>query len=288
MAKTRPPSGSRQAKPHKKRNRQTHQTTHPHQTKTPPSHDPPPGPPPVPRVRAPTLAAAPATPAPAWLGPRAPWHTDRTARRVDQPRHATPPPDETACTARLHEYLDRDDGAAHIPPRVYHTVLDTVRTPARTTFARYGWVHTFAEYDAYAAANPGKYAYELWFGHRGLARASLDARQALIRGAAAAYSDRGTLGSYAAEADAVAMPDDEAMTADGAHGAAATVADYADDGYDDDELPFPMDPDEGNEEVAVVEEGATDGAGLAMGDVAALAPPCPPQLLLDCADDDTF
>ena len=78
------------------------------------------------------------------------------------------------------------------------------------------------------------------------------------------------------------------MTADGAHGAAATVADYSDDGYDDDELPFPMDPDEGSEEVAVVEEGATDGVGLAMGDIAALAPPCPPQLLLDCADDDTF
>ena len=288
MAKARPPSRARQPNPHKKRNKKTHPKHHSHQTKAPPSHDPPPGPPSVARVRAPTLAAAPATPAPAWLGPRAPWHTDRTTRRVDQPRHATPPPDETAWAARLHEYLDRDDGAAHIPPRVYHTVLDTVRTPARTTFARYGWVHTFAEYDAYAAANPGKYAYELWFGHRGLARASLDARQALIRGAAAAYSDRGTLGAYAAEADAVAMPDDEAMTVYGAHGAAATVADYADDGYDEDELPFPMDPDEGSEEVAVVEEGATDDAGLEMDDVAALAPPCSPQLLLDCADDDTF
>ena len=168
---------------------------------------------------------------------------------------------------------------------MYNTVLDTVRTPARTTFARYGWVHTFAEYDAYAAANPGKYAYELWFGHRGLARASLDARQALIRGEAA-YGDRGTLGPDAADADAVAMPVDEAV--DGASGTAATVDDYAYDGYDDDELPFPMDPDEANGEGERVEEGATDDAGLAMDDVAALAPPCSPQLLLDCADDDTF
>ena len=150
----------------------------------------------------------------------------------------------------------------------------------RTAFARYGWVHTFAEYDAYAAATPGKYSYELWFGHRGLARASLDARQALIRGAAAAYDDRGTL-----ETDAVALSDEEAV--DGSH-SAASVADYTDDGYDDEELPFPMDIDEANGEGEGVEEGATDGAGLAADEVAALAPPCPPQLLLDCAEDDTF
>ena len=280
MAKTRAPSGSRQAKPHKKRNRQTHQTNPPHQTKTPTVHEPSPVSSLVACVRVPTLTPAPATPAPAWLGPRAPWHTDRAVRRVDQPRHATPPPDETAWAARLREYLDRDDSVVHIPPRVYHTVLDTVRTPGRTAFARYGWVHTFAEYDAHAAANPGKYAYELWFGHRGLARASLDARQALIRGAAAAYDDRGTL-----ETDAVALSDEEAV--DGSH-SAASVADYTDDGYDDEELPFPMDIDEANGEGEGVEEGATDGAGLAADEVAALAPPCPPQLLLDCAEDDTF
>lgn len=235
----------------------------------------------APRARAPTLAAAPAAPAPAWLGPNAPWHTDRACRRVDQARHATPPPDEAAWAARLHEYLDRDDGAAHIPPRVYNTVLDTVRTPSRTTFARYGWVRTFAEYDAYAADNPGKYAYELWFGHRGMARASLDARKALIRGAAA-YSDRQAPGAYEAEVHAVAMTDDDAV-ADGTNGTAPlspTMADYADGGYDD-EMPFPMDPEEASGEGEVVGEGAT-------GDVAALVPPCPPQLLLDCADDDTF
>lgn len=282
MAKTRAPSGSRQAKPHKNHNRQTHQKNHPHQTKTPPSLDPSPFPPPVHRVRAQTLAAAPATPVPAWLGPIAPWHTDRTLRRVDQPRHATPPPDETAWAARLHEYLDRDEDAAHIPPRVYNTVLDTVRTPGRTAFARYGWVDTFAEYDAYAAANPGKYAYELWFGHRGLARASLDARQALIRGAVA-YGDRGTLGANVTDATAIVMSDDEVV--DGANGATATITDY--DGYNE-EMPFPMVHDESSDEVVILEEGLDDDEGVAMDDIACQAQLCSPRLLLDCAEEDTF
>lgn len=191
----------------------------------------------------------------------------------------------------MREYLDRDDAtgsSAHIPPRVYNTVLDTVRTPSRTTFARYGWVHTFAEYDAYAAANPGKYAYELWFGHRGMARASLDARQALIRGAAA-YGEKAATatGVHAADTEPIAMMDDEAANGITAPPLSPPMADYADDGYDD-ELPFPMDPDEalsgeggGEEEVGATADGVT-----AMGDVAPLV--APPQLLLDCADDDTF
>lgn len=244
-----------------------------------------------PRAGVHTLVAASATPVPTWLGPRAPWHAARATRRIDQPRHGTPSPNETAWAARLREYLDRDDSAPHIPPRVYNTVLDTVRTPSRTTFARYGWVQAFAEYDVYAAANPGKYAYELWFGHRGMARASLDARQALMRSAAAYGDNNASSAEYTSgrvltdiEADAVEIGDDGAV--DRTNGARPSdsppvmaMADYADDVYDDDELPFPMDPDE--------ERGEGEDDGSAVGEVATLAPR-PPQMLLDCADDDTF
>ena len=104
------------------------------------------------RVCAPTHAA----PALTWLGPCAPWHTYRTTRRIHQPRHVPSLPNEAAWTARLHEYLDRDDEigcSAHIPPRVYNTVVDTALMPSRTQFTRYGWVRTFGEYDAYASEN---------------------------------------------------------------------------------------------------------------------------------------
>ena len=134
--------------------------------------------------RVPTLSAS-AAHVPKWLGPRASWYTHRDMRRADQGRHTRSPANEVEWTTRLNEYLDREDEHTHIPSRVYNTVVDTARTPSRTMFSRYGWVQTFADYDAYAQANPGKYAYELWFGHRGMARASLDARQALIRHAAA-------------------------------------------------------------------------------------------------------
>lgn len=276
MTKTGGPPRSRQTHQHKKRNKQTYQKNHSYQTKTSASLDSSRVLLSVPHVRAPTLAAAPATPAPAWLGPCASWHADRNVHRVDQPRHTTPPPDDTVWTARLYEYLDRDEGASHIPPRVYNTVIDTARTPSRTTFARYGWVHTFAEYDAYAAANPGKYAYELWFGHRGLARASLDARQALIRDSAE-YGDRGVRELYNAEGDAI--PDNEAVYS--ANETEETIADYADDGYNDGLL-FPMDPDEATSEDVVVEEGTTDNVELTMADIMT------PKLLHDCEDDDTF
>ena len=226
------------------------------------------------------LARAPPTAtAPTWLGPCAPWHTYRTTRRIHQPRHVQSLPNEAAWTARLHEYIDRDDEtgcSAHIPPRVYNTVVDTARAPSRTQFTRYGWVRTFGEYDAYAIENPGKYAYEVWFGHRGMARASLDARQALIRGTAA-YNDDG-----AGLRQMDATQDDATVESVDDTPAAMVVGDYADNDYD--ELPFPMDPDEASSEVD--DEVATGIVPPEMGAVTTIA--LPPQLLLECADDDVF
>ena len=50
------------------------------------------------------------------------------------------------------------------------------RQQSQTLFLRYGWVSSCNEYENFAKTYPDEYAYELWFGHRGLARASLDAR----------------------------------------------------------------------------------------------------------------
>ena len=210
---------------------------------------------------------------PTWLGPQASWYTHRSIRRADQGRHTTPPPNKVEWTTRLNEYLDREDGHTHIPSRVYNTIVDTARTPSRTTFWRYGWVQTFAEYDAYAEANPGKYAYELWFGHRGLARASLDARQALIRHASA-YDQQET-GTDTVEDGSAFHADvsaDERMDnmSDHSNDAPSVSPVMVDDVHEYGDMPFVMDP--AFAEPNIEEEDSADHASA----------------LLECDDKDTF
>ena len=263
---------------HNKRNEVTHKK---HQTNKMPTND-------LSQTIRPSLSAAPAAPAPTWLGPCAPWYDNRSVRRIDQTRHSMPPPNETDWVAPMYEYIERDDAtesSAHIPPRVYNTVIETARTPSRTTFARYGWVHTFDEYDAYAVENPGKYAYELWFGHRGMARASLDARQALIKDAAA-YDKTDTLDVYATETDGFAIPDEKMAYDENGRTSPSispTMAHYS----NDDELLFPMELDKVSGDVDI-DEGVTEGDEGSIGNVVAFAIPSSPQMLLNCADDDTF
>ena len=187
-------------------------------------------------VRAPPTATA-----LTWLGPCAPWHTYRTTRRIYQPRHVPSLPNEAAWTARLNEYLDRDDEtgcSAHIPPRVYNTVVDTALTPSRTQFTRYGWVRTFGEMRVRVkirGSMPMRFGWPPGNGAR------LDARQALIRGTAV-YNDDG-----AGLRQMDATQDDATVESVDDTSAAMVVGDYADNDYD--ELLHPMDPDEASSEV---------------------------------------
>ena len=110
-----------------------------------------------------------------WLGPKAYWYKNRHVRRTVQERHVRPAPNDSKWEACKMEYYERDSQSMHIPPRVYNTLVDTSRQPSQTMFWRYGWVTSCEDYELFAEACPEGHAYELWFGHRGLARSSMDA-----------------------------------------------------------------------------------------------------------------
>jgi hypothetical protein len=112
-----------------------------------------------------------------WLGPRAYWYKNRHVRRMFQERHVNPTPNDSKWEECKLDYYDRDYQSKHIPPRVYNTLVDTSYQPSRTMFTRYGWVSSCRDYELFAETYPEEYAYELWFGHRGLARLSMDAHE---------------------------------------------------------------------------------------------------------------
>ena len=113
---------------------------------------------------------------PQWLGPKAYWYKNRDVRRAVQERHVNSAPNDSKWEACKMDYYERNNQSIHIPPRVYNTLMDTSRQPSQTLFLRYGWVSSCNDYEMFAETYPDEYAYELWFGHRGLSRASMDAR----------------------------------------------------------------------------------------------------------------
>lgn len=80
--------------------------------------------------------------------------------RAPGPRTA---PQEGVHRVALDAYVERDDQhTLYVPPRVFHTVLDRLRTPSRAVFEPYAWLGSWEEYDTCMTECPLVYAEELW------------------------------------------------------------------------------------------------------------------------------
>jgi hypothetical protein len=103
------------------------------------------------------------------LVPCCPWR-----HRAPGPRTA---PQEGAHRVALDAYVERDDHhTPYVPPSVFHTVLDRIRTPSRAVFEPYAWLGSWEEYDRWMTECPLVYAEELWHARQQTATACGNAR----------------------------------------------------------------------------------------------------------------
>ena len=97
-----------------------------------------------------------------WLGPHAPWYTNKDKSRPKLLSHKSTLSPNTYMI-RKNEYIDRDVNARHIPERVYSAIIGKTVRPMNHLFYPYSEFDTFNEYDDYIYSNPHDYLAELWY-----------------------------------------------------------------------------------------------------------------------------